>query len=86
MHISTKPSLFRPSYILQENTTVRNEAFTASFLTRAARPVPRRMNSTAGAQAEHQQRFAMPTSKLGALEILIEQLNWKSLILRAPWN
>lgn len=49
-----------------------------SLLTRTAQPVPRRVNSSAGAEMEH---FVIPTSELWALEILIEKLSWKSLIL-----
>lgn len=68
-------SLLDPSDILQENTNKWNKELTASFLIRAACPVPKRMNSAAAAQAEHQQPFSTPASKLRALEILIEQLN-----------
>lgn len=49
-----------------------------SLLTRTAQPVPRRVNSSAGAEMEH---FIIPVSELWALEVLIEKLSWKSLIL-----
>lgn len=68
-------SLLDPSDFLQENINVGNKDVSASFLTRAAYPVPRGMNSAPAVQAEHQQHFTMPASKPKALEISIEQLN-----------